>query len=129
MGICANFPKRKQAGVAFSTHNSNKPYIEKFKKEIIEDAFLSNDNDFIKIRCRGFESEKIETVLARDEKPLKKIEDFLKVYENFQRNHRTTLNQALISYTKRVNHRHLLFRARMVGGESSDFTNFFHHIN
>ena len=87
--------------------------ISKFRDDIKSDAaVLTSKKSFVKIKFRGLGSEKPEASLAKDDESLCAIKKFMEVYESFQRNHRTTLNQALTAYIKRKDIKHLLFRAR-----------------
>lgn len=100
-------------------------YITKFRGAIKLDAVLTSGKSFVKIKFRGLGSEKPDTCLAKDDQSLFAINKFMKVYESFQRNHRTTLNQALTAYIKRKDIKHLLLRARCERDSPYEFDNFF----
>ena len=98
--ICKNFPMEKTLEELSMTDNEANSipdfneYVKQFRDDIKLDAALTSGKSFIKIKFRGFGSEKPEAYLAKDDKSLCAIKKFMEVYESFQRNHRTTLNQA-----------------------------------
>jgi hypothetical protein len=86
-------------------------HIGNYKSKLKEDGLIVNDFEFLKIKFLKSNFKTGKTIIANNNTSKNKIDGFLKLYEEYQRNHRTTLNKALTSYLKRTKKRHLLFRA------------------
>lgn len=86
-------------------------YIGNYKIKLKKDGLIDNDFEFLKIKFLKTNFKIGKTIIANNDTSKNKIDGFLNLYEEYQRDHRTTLNKALTSYLKRTKKRHLLFRA------------------
>ena len=77
----------------FDIHN----HIGNYKIKLKEDGLIVNDFEFLKIKFLKSNFKIGKTIIANNDTSKNKIDGFLNLYEEYQRDHRTTLNKALNS--------------------------------